>query len=428
VRLSVAECLQSTANRSADQVGQGLKPLVAGRVMAASLLKAAQAFPAADQLGIEAHLLEVARWERAEIARAIARVRQEAERRYQAPVWHGYRLKKMGRAWVRMPAQETLFAMPQEASGVSPDAPLSESEQAITSSACMPGSKTPCPTRGGNPPVREAAPAEAGAESSASAQGPHHGECGEARPGVAQSPAALRGCQPEETREPNSIAAATPEPFATPRNAATGSPEPLTSVPEKSFVNSSPMPIPEAQIPAHVESPRVPATAATDGGGKSSNGVPYEQRGETKLKITAITSPQSGNGAATAHPALRGMPAGTERVYALHVRQAFAGTGKGVPTDGQIREALAHLPPQATPEGFAGFVRSKLPSIRHAGVVVRLAQEHAHELQYAPRAAVFRCGQCHDQGFVLGDGQYCACPVGLRRRKGDERGSQGTGP
>ena len=161
----------------------------------------------------------------------------------------------------------------------------------------------------------------------------------------------------------------------------------------------------------------------------TANSLRNEERGETKTEGAAATaSSHSGNRTAAPQAAPKPTPAGAERVYAQHIRQAFAGTGKGVPTDGQIREALVHLPPQATPEGFAGFIRSKLPSIRHAGAVVRLAQEYAHEMHYAPRATVFRCGQCHDQGFVLGDGQYCACPVGLRRQKADEQESQGTGP
>ena len=424
MRLSVAECLRSPANRSADQVYQGLKPLVAGRVMAASLLKAAQAFPAADQPAVEAHLLEVARWERAEIARAIAQVRREAEGRYQAPVWHGYRLKKVGRTWVRMPAQEALFAIPEEASAVSPDPTLSAPEQVITSSAFMPVPHTSGPTRGGNPPMPEVTPPAADGASSASAQG-------QARPWGAPSLAALRGCQHEETRT-NSTAAATAEaePFVAPRNPAAWSPKPLSSVPEKSFVNSSPLPISEHETRAGAENPRLPATTAASGGANSfacANSRSDEERQETKTGSAAATVlPHSGNGAAAAQAAPRAIPAGAESRYAQHIRQAFAGTGKGVPTDGQIREALAHLPRQAPPEGFAGFIRSKLTNIRHAGAVVKLAEEYAHELQHAPRATVFRCGQCHDQGFVLGDGQYCACPVGLRRREAGERGSQGN--
>jgi len=336
----------------------------------------------------------------------------------------------VGRAWVRMPAEEPLFAVSQETLVVSSDPLLSAPEQAFSSPASMPVPDTSGPTRGGNPPVPETAPPGAGAESSASAQGPHHGEFRETRPGAAQSAAALRGCEPEETRRPNLTIAADAEPLAASRKAATGSPKPLTSVPEKSFVNSSPMPIPETQIPAHAESPRVPATAATDGMVKSSacaNGLPREQREEAKPEIAATASSQS-NRPAAAQAAPKSRPSGAEEMYAQQIRQAFAGTGKGVPTDGQIRDALAHLPPQATPEGLAGFIRSKLPSIRHAGAVVRLAQEYAHELHYAPRATVFRCSQCHDQGFVLGDGQYCACSVGLRRRKADEQESPGIGP
>jgi hypothetical protein len=428
VRLSVAECLHGPANRAADQLDQGLKPLVTGRVLAASLLKAAQAFPAADQPAVEAHLLEVARWERAEIARAIARVRQDAERRYQAPVWRGYRLKKVGRTWLRMPAQGALSGIPEEASAVSTEPTRSAPEQVFISAASMLVPNTPGQTRGGNPPMPEAAPPAADAASSASAQG-------QARPWVAQSPAAIRGCcQHEETRRPNSTAAAPAdaEPFAAPRKAATGSPELQTFVPEKLFGNSSPPLISQYETPARAENPPVPPTAAASGGVNSSasaNSLSYEERQETKTGGAAATvCSHSGNGAAAAQAAPSPVPAGTERMYAQHIRQVFAGTGKGVPTDGQIREALAHLPRQATPEGFAGFIRSKLPNIRHAGAVVKLAQEYAHEIQYAPRATVFRCGQCHDQGFVLGDGQYCGCPVGLRRRQGDERRSQGTGP
>lgn len=270
----------------------------------------------------------------------------------------------------------------------------------------------------------------AGGESSASAQGPQHGECREARPGVAQSAAAL----PHDPGKPNSAGVATTdaERFAAPRNATTGSPEPTTCVPEKSFVNSSPLPIPENRTSPRAQNPRVSATAAAGGGVKSATGahsLRNEERGETKTEgAAANASSHPGNRGAAPQAASKPTPAGAERVYAQHIRQAFAGNGKGVPTDGQIREALAHLPPQAMPEGFAGFIRGKLPSIRHAGAVVRLAQEYAHELHYAPRATVFRCGQCHDQGFVLGDGQYCACPVGLRRRKADEQESQGIGP
>jgi hypothetical protein len=58
---------------------------------------------------VEAHILEVARWERQEIARQIGVVRQEAEWRYQSAARHGYHLEKEGRSWERAPAQESLF-------------------------------------------------------------------------------------------------------------------------------------------------------------------------------------------------------------------------------------------------------------------------------------------------------------------------------
>lgn len=95
---------------------------------------------------------------------------------------------------------------------------------------------------------------------------------------------------------------------------------------------------------------------------------------------------------------------------AEHIRRAFAGTGRGVPT-----------------KGFAAFIRAKLPAIRHAGAVVRLAQEYAHEINYGPRAPVFQCTRCRDEGFVLPGGQFCECPVGVWRRKADEQAiSAGT--
>jgi hypothetical protein len=92
-----------------------------------------------------------------------------------------------------------------------------------------------------------------------------------------------------------------------------------------------------------------------------------------------------------------------------------------MPTDAQVVEAVGHLPPQATPQGLAAFLRGKIASIRHTGALVRLAQEYAHELRYTPGAAVFQCAKCHDQGFVLPGGQFCDCHVGVRRRKADER-------
>ena len=54
-----------------------LQQLVTERVIPASLLKATQSFPGDDQDAVEAHILEVARWERQEIARQIALVRQD---------------------------------------------------------------------------------------------------------------------------------------------------------------------------------------------------------------------------------------------------------------------------------------------------------------------------------------------------------------
>jgi len=91
--------------------------------------------PTDDQGAVEAHILEVARWERAEIARQIALVRQEAERRYQAAVWHGYHLGKDGRSWERAPAQENLFDTPQPSPTVSPDNPACVPEDVFASSS-----------------------------------------------------------------------------------------------------------------------------------------------------------------------------------------------------------------------------------------------------------------------------------------------------
>jgi len=325
VRQSVAECLQGPRTRSAEPA---LQRLVTERVIPASLLKATQSFPADDQAAVEAHILEVAHWERQEIARQIALVRQEAERRYQAAAWHGYHLEKEGRRWERAPAQETLFNKQLESPGVSPD---------------------------------------------------HRAR-----------------------------------------------------VPEEAFASSSQTSVPKNQIPVRDEEPRKPADTPSENGTESvggANRIPPEECREIKPETAASSdSLHSGNRATAPQAAWELTPAEAERAYAQHIRRAFAGTGKGVPTDGQIGEALAHLPQQATPEGLAGFIRAKLPGIRHAGAVVRLAQEYAHELHYAPRAAVFRCSQCHDEGFVLPGGQYCTCSVGLRRRRADERGTQFTGP
>jgi hypothetical protein len=218
---------------------------------------------------VESHILEVARWEREEIARQIARVRREAERRLQAGAWHGCRLGKQGRSWARVPAQEDLFA----------------------------------------PPL------SAGADDD-------------------------------------------------------------SSEPENSFTDCSPAAKPEDE-------------------GRKREAEPEEAVLET-------LAPE-------------------------HIRRVFAGTGKGIPTEPQIAQALACLPRQATTQGFAGFVRAKLPAIRHAGALVRLAEEYAHEIRFRSPPPVFRCRQCRDEGFVLPGGQFCTCPVGLRRRGAEERGL-GAGP
>lgn len=107
------------------------------------------------------------------------------------------------------------------------------------------------------------------------------------------------------------------------------------------------------------------------------------------------------------------MPAPATTAYTEHIRQVFAGTGKGVPTDAQIGAALRHLPPQATPQGLAAFLRGKLPSVRHAGALVRLAQEHAHELHYRPAAAVFQCVKCPERGLMIARGRAADAPRGL---------------
>lgn len=94
VRTSVSECLRCSRRPSERTAEPVLQRLATERVIPASLAQAAKSFSATDQPAVEAHVLEVARWEREEIARQIAGVRQEAERRYQAATWQGYRLKK----------------------------------------------------------------------------------------------------------------------------------------------------------------------------------------------------------------------------------------------------------------------------------------------------------------------------------------------
>jgi hypothetical protein len=425
VRRSVAECLQGARHGfAADQAQRVLEPLVTGRVIAASLLKAAQAFPTADQPAVETHLLAVARWERAEMARCIARVRREAERRYRDPVWHGYRLGKVGRSWERVPAQEDLFAAPRNASA----APTGASEDSVASAASMPVRKD----HGENPRPPDDVRAAAGAESSACANGFHRDECREAKPEVATANAATLSADFDQgARKARSAGATSAEPWASPHYASTGSPDPLTCVPEHSFVTSSPLPRSENHMPARAGNPCIPEAAQVRGGVNSSAGtncVHNEERREAKPEVAASPASYAGHPASVPQAASKPARAEADQVYAAHIHQAFAGTGKGMPTDGQIREALGHLPQQASPQGFAGFLRGKLPSIRHAGALVRLAQEYAHELHYAPPAAVFQCGKCHDEGFVLPGGQYCACRVGLRRRNADERGAPGTGP
>ena len=253
VRTSVSECLKRSCSRTERETEPVLQRLVAQRVIPASLAEAAQSFPAADQAAVEAHILEVARWEREEIARQTARVRREAERRLQEGTWHGCRLGRDGRNWARVPAQLNLFS------------------------------------DNGQPPTE----------------------------------------------------------------------------PENSFPNSSPNAPPEV-------------------------------------------CPQPEN------------PPSND-VAAEHIRRVFAGTGKGVPTDQQVTQALACLPQQATAEGFGEFLRGKLSAIRHAGAVVRLAEEFAHELRYSPPPPVFRCRHCRDQGFLLPGGEFCECSVGVRRRRAGQQ-------
>jgi hypothetical protein len=265
VRTRVAECLQRSRSSGERATEPVLQSLATQRVIPASLAEAAQSFPAADREAVESHILEVARWEREEIARQTARVRREAERRYQAAAWHGCRLGKEGRSWACVPAQQELFAASQEPPTAASDASPGEPENSFTDSSPAPAAEP-------------------------------------------------RDCS--ENRE-------------------------AEAAPEK----------PSAAEP---------------------------------------------------------------------IRRVFAGTGKGVPTDQQITQALAHLPPQATAEGFAEFIQTKLPAIRHAGAVVRLAEEHAHELRYSSPPPVFGCTQCHDQGFVLPGGQFCECPVGRRRQRVEE--------
>ena len=265
VRASVSECLKRPRDRTQCEAEPVLQQLVTQRVIPASLAEAAQSFPATDREAVESHILEVARWEREEIARQTARVRREAERRLQTAAWHGCRLGKEGRSWACIPAQEELFAAPQEAPAAASDPPACE--------------------------------------------------------------------------------------------------------PENSFTDSSPWP---------------------EQGDRSAAREP-----------AAVTSKDSA---------------------AEHIRRTFAGTGKGVPTDQQITQALACLPKQATAEGFAAFIRTKLPAIRHAGAVVRLAEEHAHELRYSSPPPVFRCRQCRDEGFILPGGQFCQCAVGRRRQAAEEQG------
>jgi hypothetical protein len=272
VRTSISECLKRPQNRAGREAEPVLQRLVTKRVIPVSLAEAAQSFPVADREAVENHILGVARWEREEIARQTARVRREAERRYQAGSWHGCRLGKEGRSWARMPAQQELFSVPQEPSEVAND-----------QSACEP---------------------------------------------------------------------------------------------ENSFADSSPVQPP-------------------DNGDCSS-----EKESETAAsKVDA----------------------------AEHIRRVFAGTSKGVPTDPQITQALAYLPEQATAKGFAAFIQAKLPAIRHAGAVVRLAEEYAYEIRYSPPPPVFRCTHCRDEGFVMPGGQFCDCTAGRRRRRAEEQGL-GAGP
>ena len=436
VRLSVSECLQERQHRPGDAGQRVLQTLVTGRVMAASLVKAAKAFPPDDQTAVEAHMLEVARWQRAEIAHRIALVREEAEHYYQVPSWHGYRLGKVGHTWVRVPAQDSLFATPRDVGSVSPDRATCIPDTVCASSSVLAvsGDQTPDQKDGARTPETAALGIVGG--SFACAHGLNNGGSTQGR--AASAPPNKRSfsahCRTRTVQEaaakpiPAGAVAKLPEGIAAAQNTSAISPNLRSCVPENSFVSSSPI-APKTRLSPGEESRHVPETAPSASGEESCVGTNCVNCGESREAKPQVAAPNvsgapfvSGSCAATTvlEAAAEPMPASAALAYAESIRRVFAGTGKGVPTDGQLGCALTYLPKDATPPGFARFIRGKLSAIRHAGALVRLAQEYAHELRYQPQAAVFQCVKCHDQGFVLPGGQYCECGVGIRRRQAEE--------
>lgn len=115
----------------------------------------------ADRAAVEAHILEVACWERAQIAREIALVRQEAERRYQAAVWNGYHLLKVGNSWVRAPVEENRLKGVPNAQVVALDPPPCAPEHPIAISS-DPAAEDQIPARRKTSRVLEAASAAGG--------------------------------------------------------------------------------------------------------------------------------------------------------------------------------------------------------------------------------------------------------------------------
>lgn len=433
VRLSISEYLQARWQQSGEPAQPVLQTLVAGRVIAATLIKAAGAFPVDDQTAVEAHMLEVARWQRAEVARRIALVRKEAEQRYQAPSWHGYRLGKVGHTWARVPAHDGLFAAAQNAGSAFPDPTRCLAAHLCGSSTPLPKSENQSPDqeKGARPP--EVAAVDTTEEFFACADGPNKREIRQAKGAAdprnkwsSSAPCRTRTI-PEAAAEPIPAGAATTHPgaIAARQNTFAVRDDLLRCVPENLFVNSSPRP-PEPQISEHQQNLGVLEAALPNTGVRSEAPANYLNREDSRdTEPEVATSVVSGTSSVSGSCATTGVLEAVAEpkpvtAYAEYIRRVFAGTGKGVPTDGQIGAALAYLPQQATPTGFASFILGKLPGIRHAGALVTLAQEYAYELQYQPPATVFQCVKCHDEGFVLPGGQYCECGVGLRRRKADE--------
>jgi hypothetical protein len=163
--------------------------------------------------------------------------------------------------------------------------------------------------------------------------------------------------------------------------------------------------------------PREPAAAFSGTGMESFAGADSFHSAESasgRPKVAAAdASSRSGQSAMTAldQAAPKSTLSAAAAAYAEHIRQIFAGTGRGIPTDAQIGETLAHLPAHATPQGFAAFLRAKLSRIRHAGTLVSLAQEYAHELHYRPRGP-----PSSNVRSAMAKGR-----MGVRRRKADQR-------